>query len=118
MIPVGVALLVLLGGLTWLNRRVHGPQGGRRGGRAIRLTGQHTLHVVQLEGKRFVVGTGPSGPPALVLEMPHAATEGEAEPVPRTPLARPPVGREPESSGWIWPWHWRQRSDEASASGT
>lgn len=38
----------------------------------IALTGQHRVHVVEVEGRRFLIGTGPDGPPQLVCELAHA----------------------------------------------
>jgi hypothetical protein len=34
------------------------------------LTPQHQLHVVELAGRRLIVGTGPAGAPRLVCELP------------------------------------------------
>ena len=49
--------------------------GRRFGGRAraanqsvVGLTSQHRLHVVELDGRRLLVGTGPSGAPSLLGE--------------------------------------------------
>lgn len=71
-------LLVLLAGLTWLSRR----QGGRAGSSpsSIALTNQHAVHVVELEGRRLLIGTGPSGAPQLITEL-EAAQADEPEPV-------------------------------------
>ncbi len=55
-----VALLVLLR-LTRQTRTMRG--------RPIVLTQAHRLHVVEIEGRRLLVGTGPSGPPQLVTEL-------------------------------------------------
>jgi len=54
--------------LALLGRRL----GSRRASatRAVfAVTGQHRLHVVEVDGRRLLVGTGPSGPPSLVCEL-------------------------------------------------
>lgn len=37
--------------------------------KVIALGTGHRLHVVELEGRRLLVGTGPSGPPQLLTEL-------------------------------------------------
>lgn len=37
--------------------------------KVIPLGGGHRLQVVELEGRRLLVGTGPSGPPQLLTEL-------------------------------------------------
>lgn len=58
-----LALLVLL-------RLTRAGQPAR--GRPIVLTAAHRLHVVEIDGRRLLVGTGPDGPPALVAELAEA----------------------------------------------
>lgn len=55
-----VALLVLL-------RVTRRPQSSRS--QPIALTSAHRLHIVELEGRRLLVGTGPDGPPQLIVEL-------------------------------------------------
>jgi hypothetical protein len=46
----------------------------------IRLTGQHALHVVHVEGRRLVIGTGPGAAPHLLTTLenaPYIPTPGE-----------------------------------------
>ncbi|MCA9663435.1 MAG: flagellar biosynthetic protein FliO [Myxococcales bacterium] len=64
----GVVLAVMFVFLALLGRRL--------GGRAraanqsvVGLTGQHRLHVVEIDGRRLLVGTGPSGAPSLLGEL-------------------------------------------------
>ena len=58
------ALLVALLVLMRLTRRSQSTSG-----RPIALTQAHRLHVVEIEGRRLLVGTGPSGPPQLISEL-------------------------------------------------
>jgi hypothetical protein len=76
LLEVSAVLLGLLGLLTFLSRRLRGG-GGFRGRKIIPLTGQHSLHVVELDGVRMVVGTGPGGPPRFISELP-SGTDGPA----------------------------------------
>lgn len=72
LIAVGGGLLVALLVLTWLGRASRGARG--RAQTVVGLTPGHALHVVEVAGRRLLVGTGPSGPPALLLELPDAGT--------------------------------------------
>ena len=88
LLAVGGGLLVALLLLTWLARglargRTQRPQS------VVALTPGHALHVVELAGRRMVVGTGPSGPPRLLLELPD----------PGLPMWATPVGG--EAPPWI-----------------
>lgn len=78
---VGAVLLVVLGLLSWLTRRVQG--GSLRGvGERVALTSQHSVHVVELAGVRMLVGTGPSGAPRLLAalgEVEQAEDTGRGE---------------------------------------
>ncbi|KIG15769.1 hypothetical protein DB30_05339 [Enhygromyxa salina] len=85
---VGLTLVCLLAVLSWLTRRVRG--GGALGTLGSRermaLTAQHTVQVIEIAGVRLLVGTGPSGAPAVL------ATLGEVElkeTRPEPALARP-----------------------------
>ncbi|MEX1363787.1 MAG: hypothetical protein AB1Z98_11715 [Nannocystaceae bacterium] len=51
----------------WARTRRLDASGIRR--RTVPLGGQHALHVVELEGRRLVVGTGPSAAPHLLMEL-------------------------------------------------
>ena len=70
LLAVGGGLLVALLLLTWLGR---GLERGRRqrAQSVVTLTPGHALHVVELAGRRLVVGTGPSGPPRLQIGRAH-----------------------------------------------
>jgi hypothetical protein len=81
LLPLGVVLLAVAGALQW-RRRTRGEAGPAV--KTVRLTAQHALHVVEIDGRRLVVGTAPGAAPSLV----------DAGPV---PTAAPP---EP---AWIHP---------------
>jgi hypothetical protein len=59
-----VLALAAIGVWRWLDRRASTLAVPVR---TIRLTHQHSLHVVDLNDERLVVGTGPSAAPRLVL---------------------------------------------------
>lgn len=79
LIVVGGGLLVALLFLTVLGR-VLGRGRHQRAQSVVSLTPGHALHVVELAGRRLVVGTGPSGPPRLLLELPEAGLPSWAVP--------------------------------------
>jgi hypothetical protein len=68
LLELAAVLLLLLLGVTLLGRKF-----GRGGlfspGRAIQLTQHHAVHVIELEGRRLLIGTGPGGAPHLVTEL-------------------------------------------------
>ncbi|HLT38996.1 MAG TPA: flagellar biosynthetic protein FliO [Enhygromyxa sp.] len=82
---VGGVLVGLLAMLSHLTRRIRGGGAGH-GRQTVALTGQHAIHVVEIAGRRLLVGTGPSGAPRVLVEL------GEAEAV------------EPEQTGASRPW--------------
>lgn len=61
---VGLVLLLALLVLARLTRRA-----GKAPQKIIVLGAGHRLHVVELEGRRLLIGTGPSGPPQLLSEL-------------------------------------------------
>jgi hypothetical protein len=67
-LQLGLLLAGLLGAAVWLRRRIE-LRGTGPGGRSIRLTAEHALHVVDVRGRTYVVGTGPAGPPSLLSEL-------------------------------------------------
>lgn len=69
---VALSLSAALLGLHWLAKRVRAREGARR---SVVLTGQHALHVVELEGERLLIGTGPSGAPRLLARLPAPSEE-------------------------------------------
>lgn len=87
---VGVVLLGLLGALSWLSRRLRGAGLGP-GREHVALTGQHAVHVVEIGGRRLLVGTGPSGAPRVLAEL------GEVEVAAPVERAR---GRGPWAELW------------------
>lgn len=84
---VGAVLLLMLGGLSWLTRRMQGGALGGGGRGRVVLTNQHAVHLIELGGKRLLVGTGPSGAPRVLAEL------GEAPMVEAVPEAVRP---------WAW----------------
>lgn len=58
-------LLATVAGLVWWTRRTPASHG-----EAIRLSAEHAVHVVDVAGRRWLIGTGPAGPPALIAELP------------------------------------------------
>jgi hypothetical protein len=62
LVALGLLLVLLV-----LIRVARGP--GKLPTRVIALGAGHRLHVVELEGRRLLVGTGPSGPPQLLTEL-------------------------------------------------
>ncbi len=76
-LQVGLVIAALVGSSLAL-RRLRGRVGPGRPGRMVALTGQHALHVVELDGRRMVIGTGPSGAPQFVCDLgPEAADHGD-----------------------------------------
>jgi flagellar biogenesis protein FliO len=45
----------------------------------IPLGAGHRLHVVEVEGRRLLIGTGPSGPPQLLTELAELPAWANAE---------------------------------------
>ena len=68
LLEVGLGLSVILGVLWMLGRRLNGASGSGSQ-RVIRLTAQDSVHVVEVDGKRLLVGTGAGGPPRLLCEL-------------------------------------------------
>jgi flagellar biogenesis protein FliO len=80
---VGAVLLLLLAGLSWLTRRIQA--GGDSRVRVV-LTNQHAVHLIEVGGKRLLVGTGPSGAPRVLAEL-GEVTAVEPTPAPVRPWA-------------------------------
>jgi hypothetical protein len=81
MLGLHLVAVALLGGavvLHVMSRRV----GGSRT-TTIRLSPSSALHVVELDGRRLLVGTGPSSAPALLAELEPAVVTGGDAPVRR-----------------------------------
>lgn len=64
----GVVLAVMFVFLALLGRRMGG-RSRAANQKVVGLTNQHRLHVVDLDGRRLLVGTGPSGAPNLLSEL-------------------------------------------------
>lgn len=71
--------LVLLAAWVWLRRRVS--QDGEAPVRAIRLSPEHAVHVLDLDGRTVVVGTAPGQAPALLATWETPARRPELRPV-------------------------------------
>jgi hypothetical protein len=84
---LGLLLAGLLGAALWLRHRTE-TRGIGPGGRSIRLTAEHALHVVDVRGRTYVIGTGPAGPPSLI-----SLDEGPRRPSPHAgeAVAGPPT---------------------------
>ena len=76
LLPLGAALLAVAGLVRWQRRRrADAPKAVQ----TVRLTPQHALHVVHLNGRRLVIGTAPGAAPRLVESGPLP------EPTPQEP---------------------------------
>ena len=67
LLPLGAALLAVAGLVRWQRRR---RGDAPRTVQTVRLTPQHALHVIDLDGRRLVVGTAPGAAPRLVESGP------------------------------------------------
>ena len=76
LIEVALGLGLLSAALWWLGRRVNGVGGGpANASRSIRLNATDSLHVIELEGRRLLVGTGSGAPPRLICELDASSAE-------------------------------------------
>ncbi len=77
---VGLALLGLFGVLAAVNRRgTASGWGTGRGATMVRLSPEHAVHVVEVEGRRWLVGTGPASAPAVLAELGSSPDLGLAD---------------------------------------
>jgi hypothetical protein len=67
LVQLGLVLGVLVGGLVWLGRRARAGEPGLV--QPIRLGAHHALHVVTVEDRRLLVGTGPGAAPQLICDL-------------------------------------------------
>lgn len=79
LVKVGLVLAALLAALVLANRKVRA-RDGSLGRTRVQLSGQHSLHVVEIEGRRILVGIGPSGAPRLLCDLSADPVELEPEP--------------------------------------
>lgn len=72
LVPLGLLAVLAVAAWRWMDRRT-----ARLGApvRSIRLTHQHVLHVIDLDGRRLVIGTGPAAAPRLIEAGPTPPTE-------------------------------------------
>ena len=77
LIEVALALGTLSAALWWLGKRVNGPgKGGVAPARSIRLNATDSLHVIEIEGRRLLVGTGSGAPPRLICPLDAETADG------------------------------------------
>jgi hypothetical protein len=81
LLEVAAVLAAILVGLWWLGRRLDPRRAA--GPSAIRLGTGHAAHVVEVEGRRLLIGTGPTGAPRLLTELDPPPTPPEPESRPR-----------------------------------
>ena len=86
LVSVGIVLLLLLAVLSWLTRRIPAGSLGAATKERVKLTPQHSVHLVEVAGLRLLVGTGPSGAPQVLarlgeIEAPSTAPVPEAAPL-------------------------------------
>lgn len=74
-VVVGLGLSL---GLLLIARTTRRAAAGRQE-KLIPLGSGHRLHVVEVEGKRLLIGTGPSGPPQLLTELAELPAWAHAE---------------------------------------
>lgn len=73
-VVVGLGLTLMLLLLVRVSRRV-----GTGSRKLVHLGSGHRLHVVEVEGRRLLIGTGPSGPPQLLTELAELPPWAHAE---------------------------------------
>ena len=80
LVQVGGTLALLAGVLWFLGRRLHGPRTASSS-TVVRLTASDFVHVVEISGRRLLIGTGAGGAPRLLCELTGAteSTREEAE---------------------------------------
>jgi hypothetical protein len=76
LVQVGAVLLLLVAGLGLAGRRLRTTGAAR----SVRLTPQHAVHLVELGGRSFVVGTGPGAAPRMLVELPTTVSASEGSP--------------------------------------
>ncbi|MEE9384225.1 MAG: hypothetical protein V3V08_12540 [Nannocystaceae bacterium] len=77
---LGLGLLagtVALAGVGRRLRRAIKPADLRE--RRFQLTRDHRLHLVEVDGERMIVGTGPAAAPSLICRLPRLATDHAPE---------------------------------------
>ena len=77
LLELGAVLVMALAAVALLRRRM-GLGVGSNTRATVRLGQGHALHRVEIAGRTLLVGTGPDGPPTLLMEI-----------EPTAPVARP-----------------------------
>lgn len=101
LLSTALVLFATLLGLGWVTRRLRGPTSPRR---SVVLTAHHALHVVELDGERLLIGTGPSGAPRLLARLPEASEQPSHASSPRAaawPLALAEAGPAALVARWL-----------------
>jgi len=77
-----VAGVFLVGTAAWAAVRARLSGASQRASQTIRLSAQHAVHVLEIDGRSLLIGTGPNGPPALLLELRESSvrsSEGQGD---------------------------------------
>lgn len=95
-----LALLAMAAAGWWLSRR-SAPVARAQ---TIGLGPKHAVHVLELAGRRWLIGTGPGGPPSLLAEL-EVPAAGPTEPAAGLPPAVSvgTTGGSPARPGWVEP---------------
>jgi hypothetical protein len=96
LVQLGLLLGLLVGTLVWLGRRARATEPGIV--QPIRLGAHHALHVVTLEDRRLLVGTGPGAAPQLICDLGERPRERRSDAPARERPANEPNG---ERSGLV-----------------
>ena len=83
-----LALGAVLVGVGVVRRRASGSATGRR----LPLGPQHAVHVVEVEGRRYLMGTGPGAAPQILDRLPDRASAAPAAAPAPSPAEPPGVG--------------------------
>ncbi len=77
LVEVAAILAALSGVLWWLGKGMPGRRGEDLGPvSSIRLNASDSLHVIEVEGRRLLVGTGAGAPPRLICSLDEESTDG------------------------------------------
>ena len=107
LVQLGLLLGVLVGTLVFLGRRARAGEPGIV--QPIRLGAHHSLHIVTVEDRRLLVGTGPGAAPQLICDLAERPRGGRhADPKPNGhPIHGEGVGlggfgvaARPRTGGW------------------
>jgi len=84
LLQLGLVLGALTAVLVWLGRRHRGGEPGIV--QPIRLGPHHAVHIVTVEDRRLLIGTGPAAAPQLICDLAERPRGGRhSEPAANTP---------------------------------